>query len=100
MKKFYTDPNDVNMTPVIEGIRCKALAYGLFFALAFLPLVVGLYVGFVYDWLIAVGVILFLYLASSIVGSKLRVSSVPPELRERSLSSMDIAKWYVHQYHC
>lgn len=98
--KFFKDENEVNMTPVIEGFKCKALVFGVFFGLTFLPLVVGLYVWYAYDWLIAIGAVLFLYLVSSIVGSKLRLSSLPPKLRERSLSSLEIAKWYVHQHMC
>ena len=98
--KFFQNEDEVNMTPVIEGFKCKALVFGLFFGLAILPILVGLYVWYAYDLLIAIGVVLFLYIASSIVGSKLRLSSLPPQIREKSLSSLEIARWYVHQHHC
>ncbi len=88
------------MTPVIEGFKCKALVFGLFFGLVILPILAGLYVWYTYDLLIAIGVVLFLYIASSIAGSKLRLSSLPARLREKSLSSLEIAKWYVHQHYC
>jgi len=98
--KFFQDEDEVNMTPVIEGFKCKALLYGVFFGLAILPLVVGLYVGYVYDWIMGIGVVLFLYIVSSIIGSKLRLSSLPAKLREKNLSSFEIARWYVHQHLC
>lgn len=98
--KFFKNEDEVNMTPVIEGFKCKALVFLVFFGLALLPIFVGLYVWYAYDILIAIGVVLFLYIASSIVGSKLRLSSLPPQLRERSLSSIEIARWYVHQHLC
>lgn len=98
--KFFKTEDEVNITPVIEGFKCKALVFGVFFGLVILPVVVGLYVGYVYDWVMGIGVVLFLYIVSSIIGSKLRLSSLPPQLRERSLSSLEIARWYVHQHHC
>ncbi|HIP58794.1 MAG TPA: hypothetical protein EYH01_00020 [Campylobacterales bacterium] len=98
--KFFKTEDEVNITPVIEGFKCKALVFGVFFGLVILPVVVGLYVGYVYDWVMGIGVVLFLYIVSSIIGSKLRLSSLPSQLRERSLSSLEIARWYVHQHHC
>ena len=98
--KFFKNEDEVNMTPVIEGFKCKALVYGVFFGLVILPILTGLYVWYTYDILFAIGAVLFLYIASSIIGSKLRLSSLPAKLRERSLSSLEIAKWYIHQHHC
>ncbi len=98
--KFFKDENDVNMTPVIEGGKCKFLVYSVFFCLVILPILIGLYVWYEYDILFAIGAVLFLYIVSSIIGSKLRISSLPPKLRERSLSSLEIARWYVHHHFC
>ena len=90
----------IENTPKMEGAKCKFLAFVIFFGLTFLPLIVALYIWYEYDWMIAVGIGLFLYLASSIVASKLRVASVPADQRERNLSSLDIAKWYVKYHFC
>jgi len=96
LKEYPTIEN----TPIMIGARCKFLAYGIFFGLAILPLVVSLYVWFSYDWLIAIGTLLFLSLVSTIVGSKLRLASLPHDQRERSFSSLEIAKWYVAKNFC
>ncbi len=98
--RFFKDEEEANVTPVIEGLRCKLLVYGLFFSLTLLPLFVGLYVWYSYNLLVAIAVILFLYIVSSIIGSKLRLSSLPAKLREKTLSSLEISKWYVHQHFC
>jgi len=98
--KFFKEEDEINITPVINGFKCKVLVYGVFFGLTVLPFIVGLYIWYKYNWLIAIGVVLFLYLVSSIIGSKLRLSSLPSKLKERSLSSLEIAKWYVHQHFC
>lgn len=98
--RFFKNEEEANVTPVIEDLRCKALVYGLFFSLTLLPLLVGLYVWYSYNLLVAIAVILFLYIVSSIIGSKLRLSSLPVQLREKTLSSLEISKWYVHQHFC
>ncbi len=100
MKHFQPEKDPQKLTPVVNGFKCKALMYAIFFALTFLPLLIGVYVWHAYDWLISIGVVLFLYLVSSIVSSKLRFSSLPPQQRERSLSSLEIARWYVYQHFC
>jgi hypothetical protein len=100
MRDFQNEENEPKITPVIEGFRCKTMVYAVYFGLSLLPIFAGAYVWLFHDWLIAIGVVLFLYIASSIVISKIRLSSLPPQLREYSLSSFEVAKWYVHQHHC
>jgi len=90
----------IENTPIMIGVRCKLLAYGLFFGLAVLPLLVTLYVWLRYDWVFAIGALLFSYMISTIVGSKLRLGSLPIDQRERNFSSLEIAKWYVSKNFC
>ncbi len=90
----------IENTPKMEGFRCQAIAFSIFFALTVLPLLMAIYVWYEYDWMLAVGFGLFFYLVSAIVGSKLRLMSVPADQRERNLSSMDIAKWYTKYHFC
>ncbi len=100
MRFVPEDKLPIENTPKMQGFKCKTLAFLFFFGLSFLPLVVALYVWYEYDWMIAIGIGLFLYLVTAIVASKLRLSSVPVDQRERNLSSMDIAKWYVKYHFC
>ncbi len=90
----------IENTPIMIGARCKILAYSLFFALAILPIMIALWVWFEYDWVIAIGALLFSYVVSTIVGSKLRLESLPIDQRERSFNSLEIAKWYVAKNFC
>jgi hypothetical protein len=90
----------IENTPEMVGLRCQFLAYSLFFGLVILPLLISLYIWFEYDWLLAIGGGLFLYLVSAIVGSKLRLESLPIDQRERNFSSLEIAKWYVSKHFC
>ncbi len=100
MRFIPEDRDPIENIPKMKNNRCKFLAFAVFFGLVILPLLITLYIWYEYDWIIAIGGGLFLYLISAIVSSKLRVASVPPDQRERNLSSMDIAKWYVHTHFC
>ncbi len=90
----------IENTPKMPTLKCKMIAWLIFFGLVFLPLLIAFYIWFEYDWLIAVGIGLFFYLASAIVASKLRLSSVPVDQRERNFSSLEIAKWYTKYHFC
>ncbi len=90
----------IENTPRMEGVKCNTIAFAIFFGLTLLPLLLALCVWYNYDWMLAIGFGLFFYLVSAIVGSKLRGLSVPKDQRERSLGSMDIAKWYTKYHFC
>lgn len=90
----------IENTPIMIGTRCKLLAYSIFFGLAILPIMIALFVWLKYDWMIAIGVLLFSFMVSTIVGSKLRLGSLPYDQRERSFSYLEIAKWYVSKNFC
>ena len=90
----------IENTPIMIGTRCKLLTYSIFFGLAVFPIMIGLYVWIQYDWMIAIGALLFSYMVTTVVGSKLRLESLPHDQRERSFSSLEIAKWYVSKNFC
>jgi len=95
-----SDKQIIENTPDIKSTKCKIKVYLLYFCITILPLLISLYIGYEVDFLIGIGAGLFLYLVSAIVVSKLRLSSLPPKLREKNLSSLEIAKWYVNQHMC
>ncbi len=90
----------IENTPIMIGARCKVLAFSLFFVLAILPIMIALWVWLEYDWVMAIGALLFAYVVSTIAGSKLRLESLPADQRERSFSSLEISKWYVSKHFC
>ena len=90
----------IENTPKMVTAKCRTIAYAIFFGLTLLPLLAALWIWYEYDWMIATGGGLFLYLVSAIVASKLRLASVPADQRERNLSSLDIAKWYTKYHLC
>lgn len=100
MRFIPEDRLPIENTPRIEGVKCRILLYLIFFGLTLLPLFLALYVWYEYDWVVGIAFGLFFYLVSAIVGSKMRIASIPADQRERNLSSMDIAKWYTKFHFC
>ena len=100
MRFVPDDRIPIENTPKMRGFRCRFIAYAIYFGLTILPLLLALWIWYGYDWVVGVGFGLFFYLVSAIVGSKLRIASVPVDQRERNLSFMDIAKWYTDFHFC
>jgi hypothetical protein len=90
----------IENTPNIKEKKCIFFAYLIFFSLVIAPVLLSLYVWMQYDILIAIGSLIFFYLVSSIITSKLRVMSIPRDQQERSFSTLEIAKWYVSRNLC
>ncbi len=100
MRFIPQDRLPIENVPKIKSKKCRFFAFSLYFILVITPFLISFYIWYEYNWLIAAGGGLFLYLVSAIASSKLRIYGVPPDQRERNLSSMDIIKWYVHTNLC
>ncbi len=96
----FREIDPIEQPPKIEGAICHLAVYTLFGALTVLPAMITLWVWYRYGFWIGVGIGLFGYLVSGFAGSKLRQMSLPPDQRERTLSSLQIAKWYIGTNHC
>ncbi len=99
MVEFHpVDP--IEQPPKIEGFGCRAMVYALAFSLTVVPIAVAVGIWYLYNFWIAVAAALFLYLLSGFVSSKLRQLSLPADQREKTLSSLEIAKWYIGKNRC
>jgi len=61
---------------------------------------IALGVWWIFDWFIAIGVLLLGMIVFGIIRSKLRNDSIPPAQRELSYSDYAIATWYLSRHHC
>ena len=90
----------IESTPKIEKRECKIKLFLFYFLITVLPFLLVLYIWYEYDWMIAFGSGIFLYFIHVIILSKIRLLSLPKDQMERSFSSLDVLKWYIHRYHC
>ncbi len=93
-------PPIIELTPKLKGVRCRFLGYLLYTLLSFLPVFVGLYVWYKYNFWIGIAFFLFLTLIMGIVVSKMRLASLPPSQREMTYTNMEVARWYLSKNIC
>ncbi len=93
-------PPTIELVPKIKGFWCKLAMYALYTALSIVPMILGLYIGYMYDIWLGVIAFLFLTLVSGVVSSKMRICSIPPAQREMSYTTMAIVKWYLAKNIC
>ncbi|MDD4504751.1 MAG: hypothetical protein PHE60_00070 [Sulfurospirillaceae bacterium] len=93
-------PKIIEVVPSIKGFKCRVLMYLLYGALSFMPLCLGVWIGYVYNIWIGIAFFLFLTLVSGVVSSKMRMSSIPLAQREMDYSTMAIVKWYLSRSVC
>ena len=86
----------IEVMPKIEGFWCNLAVYAIYLSIILGPFLVGLFFGW-YLHSAWIGFLFFLFsvLASGIVVSKLRVSSIPFAQREMDYSTIAVVRWYV-----
>ncbi|PID47413.1 MAG: hypothetical protein CR967_04240 [Proteobacteria bacterium] len=90
--------NTLEPTPKPKTFLCKLISYLIVALLYGLPFIFGI-IGYVkYDLFIGFCLLCFGYLLNGIIHSKLRLLSIPPDQREISFSSHEIARWFVSRY--
>ncbi len=91
----------IEVMPKIEGFWCNLALYAIYLAIILTPFLVGVF----FWWYLHsawIGFLFFLFavLASGIVTSKLRVSSIPFSQREMDYSTISVVRWYVGKNIC
>jgi len=91
----------IEVMPKIEGFWCNLILYGIYLSIVLAPFLIGIF----FWWYLHsawIGFLFFLFsiLASGIVISKLRVSSIPFAQREMNYETMAVIRWYVGKNIC
>jgi len=91
----------IEVMPKIKGFWCNLALYVIYITIILAPFLVGLF----FWWYLHsawIGFLFFLFsvLASGIVTSKLRVSSIPFTQREMDYTTIAVVRWYVGKNIC
>jgi len=92
--------NQIEPTPKLHTKKCKFVAFLLKIALQYLPLLVGVFFWYLYDYFIAIGIFLFSLLVMGIVKSYLRNSVIPLSQQEYNYNDAGVADWYTARMLC
>ena len=91
----------IEVMPKIEGFWCNLALYAIYLAIILTPFLVGVFFWwYLHSAWIGFFFFLFAVLASGIVTSKLRVSSIPFSQREMDYSTISVVRWYVGKNIC
>ena len=87
-------------TPKLHSKKCKMIALILRLFLQFGSGMVALFTWYLYDYFIAIAVLLVSFIVIGIIRSKLRNSVIPPSQREFQYNDQGIADWYAAREIC
>lgn len=92
---FHIDP-----MPTLPSRQCRLMARMMGWALSYGNYAIALFVWWVSDWFIAIGVLLLGIIVFGIARSKLRNDSIPLSQREYAYDDYAIATWYLSRTTC
>ncbi len=92
--------NMIEPTPILKSKKCRFLAMILTVALSCGVYIVAIFSFYSFKPLIALFITIFGFIASGIIRSKLRNSSIPQSQQELAYNDKAIATWFVAKELC
>jgi len=86
--------------PTLSSKRCKIISFFIRIFLQFTTFINALVALYLYDYFIALLVLVLSFIIMGIVRSKISNSVIPPNQREYPYSDKDIADWYTAKDIC
>ncbi len=98
MQNDYIDM--IEPIPILYSKKCKVISFFIKIFLQFSIYIASLVTWFMYDYFIAIAVLLLSFIILGIVRSKIRNSVIPIKQREHQYSDRNIADWYTAKEIC
>ncbi len=94
------DIDEIKTTPIHKSYKCLILSWCVRLFLQFFSTVAAVLSWYLYNYFIALVVLMLSFVVMGIVRSKLRQSSIPINQQEHGYSDAQIASWFTQQYLC
>ena len=91
MQDDYIDV--IEEAPEIKSKKCKVISLIIKLSLQYSTYAIALITWYLYDYFIAIAVLLLTFIITGIVRSKITHSVIPPHQREYQYSDEEIANW-------
>ena len=91
---------EIDLTPKFYSKKCKFISFIITFFLQYTTFLAGLIAYYLYDYFVALLVLILTFIIVGIIRSKLRNSSIPSKQREYYYSDKAIAKWFSAKEFC
>ena len=98
MQEDYIDL--IDPTPKLNSKKCRLIAFFLRLFLDFTTISTGLIAWYLYDYFVAIAMLLLAFIVMGIVRSKMRNSVIPIKQREYQYNNQSIADWYTAKEIC
>ena len=98
MQNDYIDL--MESTPKLHSKKCKIMAFILKIFLQYTTFIIALISWYLYDYFIAIAILLLTFIIMGIVRSKIRNSVIPLKQREYQYNDKDIADWFIAKEFC
>lgn len=90
----------IEPTPTLNSKKCKVISFVIRVFLQFFIYIASFMAWYIYDYFIAIAVLILSFIIMGIVRSKFRNSVIPIKQREYQYSDQDIANWYTAKTVC
>jgi len=84
----------IEPTPKLHTKRCRLISFLLKIFLQYTTITISLIAWYLYDYFIAIAVLILSFIIMGIIRSKLRNSVIPPKQREYQYNDKGIADWF------
>lgn len=92
--------NLIEPTPKLKTKKCKIISFLLRVFLQFTTFITTLIAWYLYDFFIALLILVLSFIIMGIIRSKIRNSVIPPKQREYQYNDQGIADWYTARELC
>ncbi len=90
----------IEPTPKLRTKKCKFISFLIRIFLQYTTFIVALLTWYIYDYFIAIAILLLSFIIMGIVRSKIRNAVIPSKQKEYQYNDEGIANWYVSRELC
>ena len=90
----------IEPTPILRTKKCKLISFLVRMFLQYTTFIAALLAWYIYDYFIAIAVLLLSFIIMGIIRSKIRNAVIPSKQKEYQYNDEGIANWYVSRELC
>ncbi|MBC8237096.1 MAG: hypothetical protein H8E76_02585 [Helicobacteraceae bacterium] len=90
----------IEPTPVLRTKKCKFISFLIRIFLQYTTFIAALLAWYIYDYFIAIAILLLSFIIMGIIRSKIRNAVIPSNQKEYQYNDQGIADWYVARELC
>ena len=90
----------IEPTPILRTKKCKFISFLIRSFLQYTTFIAALLAWYIYDYFIAIAILLLSFIVMGIIRSKIRNAVIPSKQKEYQYNDQGIADWYTARELC